>query len=408
MPLFARSFQDLTVDSVESLADTTNITRLSPGAKARALLEASNKRLEEAYDIFDLNLARAFVSAATGQFLDLIGSLLSVERKVAESASVTSSMEVLKLYVDSGTLGDVNNGADFIFPVGELISTEVNNAGVIYRTTTNSIVSASASTVYVSAEASVPGDESNLGTGVLVHHSFTNYADYTNETLKVTNVHPIANGKSFESDDNYRYRIVNRVLEAEAANITAIRLAALSTSGVADVIITPRYRGIGTVGIIVKSVTPTVSNSLIEAIEANVFKVQALGDIIYVRGPKESGLTIRATIHYSQKLTNDELDEIESLLDDVITAYVNELDIGETFVLNRMVSELFAIDDNIANIGEPGDPIEELYIYKESRLDDNKVRQKLLGDYYPVDDERVIIEPSVINPIVFERAYIRR
>jgi uncharacterized phage protein gp47/JayE len=408
MPLFGRTQQDLVADSISELSGNTNLTRFSAGGKARALLDSINKRVSEEYDIFDINLARAYVSSAGGQFLELIGQLLGVNKEQAYPASTSVDMEVLKFYVNSGTFGDINGGADFVINTDEVISTDPNGAGIIYRLTSDVVCDSSASVVYAGAQASIPGEASNAGANSLVHHLFTGYSDYLNNSLKVTNLYPIANGKNFETDANYRYRIVNRVLEAEAANETAIRLAALSTPGVADVIMTPRYRGIGTTGIIIHSVTPTVSDKLIEDVTARIYSAQAFGDIIYVRGPKESGLTIRTSVHYSKQLGNEELDEIESQLGDAIVNYVNNLDIGEVFIVNKLVNDLFSVSEYIANLGEPGTPLEEVYLYKISRVEDSRIRQKLLGDYTPAADERVIIETSVLEPIVFDRKYIRR
>ena len=96
MPFFNRTYQENLGACLEDLSVGTNISRLSPGGKARAILESVNKRLDEAYDIFDLNLARAFVSSAPGQFLDLIGEILGVTRESAISASVDDSTEIIK------------------------------------------------------------------------------------------------------------------------------------------------------------------------------------------------------------------------------------------------------------------------------------------------------------------------
>lgn len=410
MPLFARSYQELVSSSLEDLANNTNLTRLSAGGKARALLESVNRRLEETYDTFDLNMSRAFVSSAPGQYLDLIGGLLGVDRESARTAGVDADLNIIRFYVDSGTFGDINNSTDIVIPQGTIISTDDNESGVTYRLKSSAVLGASASLSYIAAEATIPGSDSNIGTGALRYHNFTDYTDNANETLLVNNIHPIANGEDFESDANYRYRIVNRVLEAEAANLTAIRLAGLSVAGVADIIIKRRYRGIGTVGVIIQSTTPSVSDSLVEAVRARVERVMAYGDIAYVMGPKETGVSFRFTVHYARKLSEDEMNLIEEDLDDVIMEYVNSLDIGDTFSVNRLVSELFAVSEDITNFGITGKPIDQVFIYKESRLGDNRVREELLGDYTPdPDDERVIIEQSVSNPITYERKYnIRR
>ena len=74
-----------------------------------------------------------------------------------------------------------------------------------------------------------------------------------------------------------------------------------------------------------------------------------------------------------------------------------------------MVSELFSIDQSISNFGEEtGKPIDELFVHRDSKLEDNKVKEELLGDYVPVSDERIIVEPSVKDPIQFERKFVRR
>ena len=288
------------------------------------------------------------------------------------------------------------------------ISTGPNGSGIVYRLSEDLTLVASDNQAFATVEASAPGEESNVGAGALTFHSFTNYSDYLNRTLKVSNLAAIANGKNFESDANFRFRIVNRVLEAEAANETAIRLAILSTPGVANVLIVPRYRGIGTFGTIIQSTTPTVSQELLDEITFRVSEVQAEGTLAFVQKPKETGLSMRLTVHYSQRLEDDVLSAIEDELEIVITDFVNDLDLGGNFSVNRLVSELFAVSDQVTNFGEAGKPIDEVYIHRESNLSDNKVRELLLGDYTPAEDERVIIEPSLQNPITFERSFTRR
>jgi uncharacterized phage protein gp47/JayE len=408
MPLFARSFQELMTDSIEDLASNTNITRLSAGGFARALLEAVNKRLAEVYEVFDLNMARAFVSSAPGQYLDMIGLLLGVTRESSVAANVTTDTQVIKFYVDTGTFGTINGGSDILVPQGTILSTRTAGAGITYRTIEEATLPLGQNSAWIAAEAAIPGEEANVGSGSLLYHDFTDYTDSDSSTLLVTNVHPISNGKNFESDANYRFRIVNRALEAEAANLTAIRLAALSTPGVADVILIRRYRGIGTFGVIIQSILPVVSTSLIEAVTANVAQVQAYGEIAYIRAPRETGISMKLVVHYNRRLSENELLEIEDDLKRSITEEINGLDIGDTFYVNKLVANLFMVSDEIANFGETGQPIKELYVHKESQLEDNRVRQKLLGDHVPESDERVIVEPSLSVPITLERQYVRR
>ena len=406
MPLFAKSYENLMADSLADLADNTNITRLSPGGIARALLESFNRRLAEAYTTFDLNLARAFVSAAGGQYLELIGILLGVDRAVASPANTQIDETVIKFYVDSGTFGNINTSQDIVIPVGTVLSTDTNSSGIVYTTTEQITLGKNSNIGWVSAQALVPGEDSNLGSDSLTYHNFNNYSDYLNRTLLVTNVHPIANGANIESDANYKYRIVNQVTKAEAANQTALRLAILSNAGVADVILIPRYKGIGTFGAILKSTSPTVSQSLIDNVTASVLDVEGYGEVAFIRAPYETGITMALTIHYDSQLPSDTLTTIETDITNTITNYINNLDIGETFLVNRLVSQLFNINSHITNIGSIGKPVDQLYLYKDSTLGDNRVRTTLLSDYVPSFDERVIVEPSVAQPVVLSRSYI--
>lgn len=408
MPLFARSKQELVIDVLEDLSKSTNLTRLSTGSFVRAIVDSVMERLEEAYDIFDLNLARAFVSAANGQYLDLIGDLFGITREPSKAAGADELTQVVRFYVESGTFGSINASADILVPQGTVISTAAFGGGVSYRLLDDVLLSASDSEQWIAVEASAPGEESNVGKGELRFHSFSTYQDYENGTLLVVNDYQIANGSALESDDNFRYRIVNKSLEAEAANETAIRLAALTVPGVANVILIPRYRGLGTFGLIVKSVTPTVSDALLALVEVNVARVKSVGSVAYIVDPKETGVSLKVTVHYSERLPENEYVEIEQTLKSTISDFIEGLDIGQEFFVNRLASQLFAVDDRVTNLGEPGKPFDEVYIWKSTKLKDNRVRQILLGDYIPKDDERVIVEPSVSSFVTFERAFTRR
>jgi hypothetical protein len=80
MVFFERTSDELIASALNELQTSTNITQLSPGAKARALLEIVAKETNNAYRIFDLNLARAFLNGATGRFLEYIGDLFGVDK----------------------------------------------------------------------------------------------------------------------------------------------------------------------------------------------------------------------------------------------------------------------------------------------------------------------------------------
>jgi uncharacterized phage protein gp47/JayE len=377
---------------------------VSNGSLARALLESYARHTNEAYQIFDLNLARAFVSGANGRFLDFIGELLGLERLGTAAAVSNAESKAVKFYVEEGIFGDINSASDITLPAGTIISTATDAEGITYRTIVSTVLLASQSEAFLSVEAILPGASSNVGTGLLQFHDFTNYADSLNDTLKVINVGGIFTGQDIETDTNYRFRIARQVTAAEAGNLTAIRLAALSVPGVADIILTPWARGIGTYDVLIKSITPTINETLIDAVQAAINEVTARGNSGLARRPRETGMSFTIKITYRDQVTDDIKDNIEALVKDNLTNYVNGIDIGEEFIINEAVQRVMETDERIKDIGIPTKPFNDITIYRETKLQDNKIKQTLLLNYATDDDERIVIEPSLAEPIIIIRA----
>jgi uncharacterized phage protein gp47/JayE len=405
LAFLARGIREILEDALQLLQENTNITRLSPGGKARAILDAVSQLLDETYQEFDINLARSFISGATGQFLDLFGVLLGEPRLVSEAAIVDEEMQVVRFYVESGNFGNINGGSDISIPRGTIISSRPDNGGVTYRLASSILAESTQSSKWASVEATSPGAGSNVGREVLEYHNFTEYTDSTSGTLLVTNNYPIANGKDFETDANYRYRLINKITDAEAANETSLRLAALSVPGVADVVMERYYRGIGTIGMLIQSTTPVASDYLIESVESRIEKAQGFSSVILVKKQIEVGFAMKTRIWYKKQLSDEELDDIETIVEDTITDFVNDLNLGDSLLTSRMMSSLFNISDNIANFGSTTRLIDESWVYIPTELEDNRISQKLIGDYSPGEDERIIIEPTLSTPIILERKF---
>jgi hypothetical protein len=65
-----------------------------------------------------------------------------------------------------------------------------------------------------------------------------------------------------------------------------------------------------------------------------------------------------------------------------------------------------ATSSEIKNVGSAFDPFESIYVYKPTKLEDNKIRGVLLSDYSAGEDERVIVENQYAGttPILFSIA----
>jgi len=403
MTLFSQSKERILGDILVDIVDNTVVSKVSIGSKTRAIAEATASKLGQMYRKFDLNVAQSFLSAAEGKYLDFIGDMMGVARLGNETAEVTSSESNVKFYVDTGTFGDINSGSSITITAGTTVSTGSAGSGVIYTVPYNVILSSTASETYVAVRALKSGADSNIGARQLTYHNFINYADVGNESLKVMNEAEILKGQDGEVDTNYRFRISQQVTTVEAANQTSIRIAALTTPGVADVIIIPFYRGIGTYDLLIKSVTPVLPTGLVDVVSESVSKVTAQGIVHNVRGPKEIGVSLVGTILLKKKLSAAEESSILNSVTSNVSDYINSLDIDEELIVNEMIERVMSTSDEIKNIGSATKPFDSLYIYKPTKLDDNKIRSTLIGDYDPEEDERVIVETTYAGntPILF-------
>ena len=123
MALIRKNYSDIIDSALRQLTQETNITQLSPGAKARALLEIVSRQISEQYQIFDLNLANAFLSTAQGEFLNYIGEIVGVERLQPVTAGTVAESQNVIFYTFAATFGAINGGSDITIPKGTRIWT---------------------------------------------------------------------------------------------------------------------------------------------------------------------------------------------------------------------------------------------------------------------------------------------
>lgn len=399
MPLlYEKSFEKLQGETINQLVNETPMSRTTPGAKAKTILQIVNRQLNKAYQEFDTNFLRTFLPYARGKFLDYLGDMLGTPRGGSLRAEASQATRLVKFYVSTGTFGDINGNADITIPSGTVISSRENNGGIRYRVTVGTVLNRLLSEEYVPVQALQDGDGSNVGEGVLVHHVFTNYTAASG--LLVTNTGPINTGRNVESDTNYRFRIANAVLSAERANETAIRLATLSVPGVSSVVMRRYARGIGSFEVLIQTVIPNTPNNVIEACQQAIARTQAYGVDGRAVAPRLIGFTVQITVTWRNDVTADEKSEVTSQIQANVADYINNLDIGEAFILNELTERVMGTSEKILNIGTSSKPFDLLNIYRETKLRDNSLKEELLGDYYPLEDERVIIEPSVTTPVV--------
>jgi len=152
-----------------------------------------------------------------------------------------------------------------------------------------------------------------------------------------------------ESDSDYRLRISKQNLVAEAANETAIRLAAMSIEDVQDVVLRPYALGTGSFSLFLVTENPQTPTETIEAVRSVVAKTAAYGIRFEVAAAGFVPVMMQVKLLFS---VNSALGDQQSAKAQVATAlrnYLNTRGIGESLVVNEITQRIMEVSDNIVN-----------------------------------------------------------
>lgn len=411
MPFFKKDYKEMVGRGLQVLRDKSGITQLSPGSKARMILDAVYQEQYNQHVLFDENLMQAFVRYADDRFLDFFGDMQNIPRFEATSAYAFAEHNNFMFYVSSGTFGDINNGIDFVIPSGRTISTiefpvetptfaeaqGVDRQTIVqYDTTSDVICRADSSFVYADIRARAEGRNSNVSRSVLRRHDFTSYALSSSDLLKCTNKYAISGGRPRESDDAYRYRLMNSRKARERGNKIAIRLAALSVPGVSDVTQINYEQGPGTSAVYVSSLAPTTSPTLVDQVQNAIDQVSSEGTRHYALSPQLLGVEFVIGINWRPGTVETQKGNTYAAIRNDIETILNGFSMGQSLDLIDLASAVSRSTKYILTIGlsRPG-YFEEIYVYRSSP-DGAGVRKSLYSGNLikPLYNERIVLETS--------------
>lgn len=415
MPFFPKDYEKMVSTGLQRLRGNTIISQLSPGAKARFLVEATMNEQAGLHSHFDTNLMQAFVRWAEGRFLDFFGDIMQVPRWLPTTASVDVGHSNFMFYVESGSFGDLNKGMDFVIPSGTTVSTadfdvemtqSTESTGyattsrgiekISYTTQSDVVCSANRSYVYAPIKARVEGKSSDVPRNALLKHDFTGYSMSNRGLLKCRNKYSITNGRDRESDESYRYRLMNSFKAKERANKIAVRLAALSVPGTADVVEINCEQGPGTYSLYVESIGATASQGLINSIAAAVEPVSAFGVRPFVLAPLPLGLSFVIALRWRDRTTETQKLTIQANIREMIEDFLNNLGIGDSVDLEALAASVAIASEEIAGLGylQPG-KLEEVYVHRSSPDGEGVKKTLFEGDEVEsLYNERPLLETS--------------
>lgn len=166
-----------------------------------------------------------------------------------------------------------------------------------------------------------------------------------------------------ENDDNYRYRITKQCLVLATSNETAVRLTALTTDGVKDVVLKPYSMGAGSFTVIILSNEDVTSTGILENVRRRLLNVHGYGIRYNVVSPTLTYVSIKHRIFLNEKLSTAEKQELRYEVQLALIKYLSELKVGEDIITDKITQIIMNVSDDIiqeANI--------DMYINGEKAL----------------------------------------
>lgn len=396
----ARTRNQVIADAVGHLASKSNITHVHPGSRARAIVEAIGLVVGNIGQDIAQGTIETLLSEATGATLDFIAQSFGLQRLPAAPARVEAADQNMKYYLAAGTFGDINNGNDITVPAGTQIRAESQDFTMYFVQREPVVLPAASSEVYFAADQTgvVSGPANRVGPNVLSRHNFTGYQDSAFDSLLVTNTKGLA-GRPRESDDNLRFRIRNFMTSRAGANAIAVRLAALQVPGVSDVRILSGRAGIGTFDVVVFGTVPAVSDTVISEVTQAVKQVAAVGTTPIVVASRLVGISFSAELKFRDDTPTGEKNGIITAAREAARDYINDLQPGQEFVINRLLAAITSVSDKIVDIGTPNRPFSELLIWKQTAPASSRFSRRLETNYRVRVDEDLVPEPYITAPL---------
>lgn len=316
----------------------TGITNFDSDSKTRALMDVFIEEILNARTSAINSFYSNQLSNATGANLDAIGQTMGVERLLQTFAQSNARERCFAFYVDSGTFGAINGGADITIPRGTLLSSDPdqNELGAViqFRTTSEATLTAADSVGYVSVRAELSGTSHNIGSGVIRNHTFTSYTAGTG--LKVVNFYAVLNGRATETDEQFRFRLSRNYNRLMGSNDQKVHLTALQVPGVLDTRVLSGYFGIGTAGVLVLGADYQSNTALVAAVQQRLNNLFGPGLKAVATAATEVSLDLELELKTLRTLTTREKQLLEASVRQALMDQVRSVGIGGTVTLGDL------------------------------------------------------------------------
>jgi uncharacterized phage protein gp47/JayE len=382
----------------QKFKDLFGASSVLPGGKIYQILESiayESTVSEQAIEDFVSNNS---LMTATGATLTSIGeNFFGVPRIKANRPVITSTMKALKFYTNNGVaFGDINKinniASDIIVPEGTMITGYSNGVSYTFRITSDVILNKNSNEMYIPAEL-ISGDYALIPSNTLTTHTFKSYAQSASNLLLVTNPVAIGTGSDIESDDNYRYRLINSLKAKDSSSYYGIKNELLKIQGVSNIEIINSAYGGGSFAVFVQGITPVTSDELISTVKSTLSTLVPPWVLYTVEKPTYIGLTLSVILNTG---STDIQDFTISAIQSAISSYVNNF-YGSEFKILKLQQIVQAAAPSAYS-----SQIDSVQIYSgtsEFRMYEEMNLAQSDPTIYLSDTDKIIIEPNIYQPI---------
>lgn len=372
-----KSFDEIQEEAINYLVENTPITQLEAGGAARSLVDVFSRHLADFYTRLDVDLSMAYLSTASGFYLDLLGKLFGVSRGRSSAVPILAEDKVLKFYVPSGELlSDYISG--LTISSGTTISTVDNS--VTYTVSEDAEFLQMDDHVYVSATANSSSSYERAGIGEMSTHNLSQ------SSVLVTNLNPLSVGNIIENDSEYRARIAASSTARQGSNEAAIRVAALGADQVADVTVSQFARGSGSFEVMVIPTGNRVPAQSLSEIRSRIEAATAFGVSFDVREPDYVQLKLEMRVSFTNDTNSSEQATLLNNIEAGVLSYIGNLRPGAELSISRLQSVALSTSSRVQDA-----VITYLCVDKKAQI----VRNVRLED-----DELFVPDEDTANPIV--------
>lgn len=342
---YTKSKSEILSQIMNSLSRNAGITNTSPGSIARAFADAVSDQIGDLYTILKYNMDQTMISTASGRNLDLIGELYSVKRKqITETLAADRNIANVIFSIAK------SYSREIIIPKGTLvyndIATEANLQFPFSLVDDVSIQPGSKRT-YGQVVPSFSGQSFTAAIGTLTR---TNFIPPPGVVLSVQNIKEIHNRIDYESDENYRRRIIRSVKLYSAGTVEAIRLASLAVKGVRDVRIREASYGIGSCDVIVVPESAATAPVIDRLVREELIDYRPVGINLVVSMATRVPVGAVVNLVLSSGVPASSGNAIATQVAYFIKRYLNSLTIGDTLNIEAMRAQAFLASDLISEI----------------------------------------------------------